>query len=82
MYHVVNIKLHGLGCLVPCSSIFQLYHGDQLHCWRKPEYPEKTIDLLQVTAELYHLMLYRGHLAQVQNLYFVGEVIISCGNLC
>jgi len=25
------------------------------YCWRKPEYPEKTIDLSQVTDNLYHI---------------------------
>jgi hypothetical protein len=57
LYITYEIELEGLWCSTPLSTIFQLYRGGQFYWWRKPEYPEITTDMPQVTDKLYPIML-------------------------
>jgi hypothetical protein len=53
------------GFLKVYEFYFCLQRGilDTCLCWQSVLFVEKTINLLQVTDKLYHIMLYRVHLA-------------------
>ena len=56
----------GRGKVMVLNATFnkiQLYCGGQFCWWMKPEYQEKATDLSLVNDELYHMMLYKVHLA-------------------
>ena len=59
----------GLWWLTPPSAVFQLCRGGQFYQWRKPEYPEKTTDLSQVTDK-FNTQLYRVHLVMSVIRYY------------
>jgi len=52
---------HIIGLGLWCLTIFQLYRDGQFYWWRKPEYPEKTTDLQQVSDKRHHNVVPSTH---------------------
>jgi hypothetical protein len=78
LYQRGNEKMFAWWCLMPLWTIFQLYHGGHIYWWRKPEDPEKTIDLSQITDTLYRIMLCTSHVCNVGvSLIFIYIHIVS-----
>ncbi len=66
-------------CLMVFSATFNnIYRGGQFYWWRKPEDPEKTIDLSQVSDKLFHITLYTSRFKLTTSVVIGTDCIDSC----
>jgi hypothetical protein len=71
-----------LWCLLPLSTIFQLYHGINLIDEGNLSPRKKSIDLPQATDKLYHIMWYRVSGSELATLVMIGtDCICSCKSI-
>jgi hypothetical protein len=56
-------------CLMPLSTILQVYRGVQYYWWRKPEDPEKTTDYIRIWSSLaiHYIKIFRTTCSWVCN---------------
>jgi hypothetical protein len=70
-----NVLKLGLWCLMPLSTIFQLYHVGQFYWWGKPEYREKINR--PVTSHWqtlsHNVVLCAPRLSGIRNHYISGD---------
>ena len=64
-------------CLAPFTTIFQLYRGCQFYWWRKSEYPEKAINLSEVTDTPHYIMLCLVHHAMNNILHYNAARMVT-----
>ena len=66
-----------LWCVTPLSTIFPLYRGGQFLLGEETKLSAETLDLLQVTDNLYHIMFYHIQLAWAEFELTILEVITT-----